>query len=79
MTEMPLLAVEILSPSQGTQEILDKFKVYFDAGIKSCWLIVPILRSVMVYSEAEEAQTFHSGEVVDSVSDIRIPIDQIFE
>lgn len=79
MTEMPLLAAEILSPSQGIQEIQDKFKVYFGAGIKSCWFIVPILCSVMVYSEAEEAQTFHSGEVVDSVADIRIPIDQIFD
>ena len=47
MTEMPLLAVEILSPSQGTQEIIDKFGVYFGADIKSCWLVVPILRSVI--------------------------------
>jgi Uma2 family endonuclease len=36
MTELPLLAIEVLSPTQGTQEIIDKFKVYFAAGSKSC-------------------------------------------
>lgn len=78
MTEMPLLAVEVLSPSQGSQEILDKFSIYFAAGIQSCWLVVPLLRSIMVYSEKEKAQSFHAGEVIDSVLDVRIPLDDLF-
>jgi Uma2 family endonuclease len=39
MSEMPLLAIEILFPTQGMYEIKEKFKVYFALGIKSCWLV----------------------------------------
>jgi len=79
MTEMPLLAVEILSPTQGSQEILDKFGIYFGAGIKSCWLVIPISHCVIVYSGMEKYQTFYTGDIIDSVLDISIPIDEIFE
>lgn len=79
MTEMPLTVVEILSPSQGTQEVLDKFRTYFGAGIKSCWLVVPVVRSVAVYSEPEKSQTFYTGDIDDRISDIRLDIDNIFD
>jgi len=79
MTEMPLLAAEILSPTQGFQEILDKFGIYFGAGIKSCWFVIPISHSVIVYSGTEKYQTFYTGDITDSVLDICMPTDMIFE
>ena len=79
MTEMPLLAVEVLSPSQAAQVALDKFKVYFNAGIQSCWLVIPTAHAVIVYESPHKAQSFNSGEVMDSVLSIRIPISEIFE
>jgi Uma2 family endonuclease len=78
MTEVPLMVVEILSPTQGTQEILEKFVAYFQDGIQSCWLIIPVAQSVTVYSSMEQARTFTQGEVIDSVLDIRIPVEEIF-
>ncbi|RWX51388.1 putative restriction endonuclease [Candidatus Electrothrix marina] len=78
MTEAPLMVVEILSPTQGTQEILEKFVGYFQAGIRSCWLVIPVAQSVTVYSSMEQARTFTQGEVVDTVLDIRIPVEEIF-
>lgn len=36
MTEMPLTAIEIVSPSQALDDALTKFDIYFRAGIKSC-------------------------------------------
>jgi len=79
MTELPLLAIEVLSPTQGTQEIIDKFKVYFAAGIKSCWLIIPPAQTVVVYASPEQAKTFSSGELVDDVMSIQLPLKDIFE
>ena len=79
MTEMPLLVVEVLSPSQGTQDALDKFAVYFDAGIKSCWLVVPVVRTVAVYSSVGQSQTFHAGNIMDNAVNLHIPIETIFE
>ena len=79
MTEMPMLAAEILSQTQGSQEILDKFGIYFGAGIKSCWLVIPISHCVIVYSGTEKYQTFYAGDITDSVLDICIPADAVFE
>ncbi len=41
VSEMPLTIIEIVSPSQSNDEILAKFERYFNAGIKSCWLVLP--------------------------------------
>lgn len=79
MTEMPLTAIEIVSPSQALDEALSKFEVYFRAGIKSCWLISPVMTAINVYTDMEQVQTFHAGDVIDPVLNIRIPITAIFE
>jgi Uma2 family endonuclease len=49
-SDMPVLAIEILSPNQGTHEIMNKFDAYFALGIKSCWLVILANESVTVYS-----------------------------
>jgi Uma2 family endonuclease len=77
MSEMPLLAIEILSPKQGIYDILEKFKIYFTLGIKSCWLVIPATATVTVYS-LEGFKSFNSGEVVDETLNIHLLIAEIF-
>ncbi|MFN8486520.1 MAG: Uma2 family endonuclease [Caldilineaceae bacterium] len=79
MTEMPLLAVEILSPKQGTYDILEKFKVYFELGVKSCWLVDPAINTITVYTSNEQWQTFSGREVVDEQLGIKLKLDEIFD
>ncbi len=79
MTEMPLLIVELLSPTQGTQEILDKFEIYFAAGIKSCWLIEPAIGAVTVYQSLDNFRSFVEGDIIDNVSGLKLPIIEIFD
>ena len=79
MTEMPLLAVEILSPKQGTYELLEKFKVYFELGVKSCWLVDPAITTITVYSSNEEWRTFSGSEVIDETLGIKLPLNKIFD
>jgi Uma2 family endonuclease len=76
--EMPLAVIEILSPRQGIQTIVDKFKVYFAAGIQSCWLVVPAMRSLSVFTALDCSQTFSSGEIVDQVLNLRLPVNAVF-
>ena len=38
----PLLGIEIQSPSQSTDEMVGKAEIYFQFGVKSCWLVVPV-------------------------------------
>ena len=42
MSQMPLTVIEIVSPAQSDAEIVAKFERYFNAGVQSCWLVMPI-------------------------------------
>ncbi len=75
--EPPLLCVEIISPSQGSQEIINKFKVYFDIGVKSCWYVDPTLELAITYKPDLENEVF-KGDLVDNNLGINIPLKKIF-
>jgi Uma2 family endonuclease len=79
MREMPLLAIEILSPKHGTYDILEKFKAYFELGVLSCWLVDPALRTVTVYASTTDWATFSGNEVIDEQIGINLPLDAIFD
>lgn len=78
MKEMPLLVVEILSPRQGTDEVLEKFQVYFALGIRSCWLVDPALETIAVYSSMADRTVFSTGDIVDPEFKIRASLLDIF-
>jgi Uma2 family endonuclease len=40
-TDPPLVVVEIFSPTQGPQTVMDKVEIYLRNGVKSCWLLSP--------------------------------------
>lgn len=79
MSEIPLLICEILSASQTLQEMIDKFEIYFEAGIKSCWLVIPMAHAVTVYHSLKQFQTFSTDKIIDEVLDIHLPIQSIFD
>jgi hypothetical protein len=78
MSEMPLLAIEILSPTQPVQSLLQKIDCYFKLGIKSCWLVYPSAATVVVYANLRQFKAFSSGEVIDETLAIRFNIADIF-
>lgn len=76
---MPVLVIEILSPMQSVQQLIDKLATYFQLGVQSCWLIYPSSNTVEVYSAPYQARSFLTGDVIDAKLDIRLPIDTIFD
>ncbi|GAB3494700.1 hypothetical protein GCM10027341_11160 [Spirosoma knui] len=79
MTDMPLTAIEIVSPSQSDAEILAKFERYFNAGVTSCWLVMPSFKAISVYSEIGKYQFFTEDKVLsDVVTGIEIPLSEVF-
>ncbi len=80
MLDMPLLAIEVISPKQGIDDILAKFDAYFALGIQSCWLVTPALESITVYSQPDQFNTFdmNDTEIVDEVINIHLPLHKIF-
>jgi Uma2 family endonuclease len=81
VSSVPELAIEVLSPRQTINELLKKFSAFFALGIKSCWLVMPSIEVIKVYSQQGSYRTFdmNDTEVVDEVLDIRLPIQKIFE
>jgi Uma2 family endonuclease len=75
----PLATIEILSPTQVLQTLLDKTNDYFSFGVQSCWVVVPPLKSIYVFSAPFQFEVFSQGdELHDTKLDIRMPIDPIF-
>ena len=78
--QIPLLAIEVLSPRQGISDIIAKFHAYFALGVKSCWLVMPVTKSITIYSQPGQPKTFdiNDSELIDEVVDIRLPTQNIF-
>lgn len=57
----PALAVEILSPSDTHEEVIDKIKLYHEAGVV-VWEVDPDLRVVRVHRPGREAEMFTQSQ-----------------
>lgn len=80
MTKIPVCLVEILSPTQNHIDLLIKRREYFDAGVKSYWLVFPDPKSVYVYSNPDEFEVFSYREVLnDPILGIELPLAEIFK
>ncbi len=81
MTEMPLLAIEILSPSQSLEMLKNKVYAYFALGVKSCWLAIPSIEAIDIYSQPKQHRTFtiNDTEVIDELLEIHLPIQKVFK
>ncbi len=78
MEELPVLAIEVVSPMQVLQKVVEKIDVYVAAGIQSCWMVVPYPTTVTVYTAGEE-YIFVDGNVLDAAIDLELPLAQIFQ
>jgi Uma2 family endonuclease len=79
VTAPPLCAIEILSPSQSLQELVSKADKYFSYGVKSCWLVIPSLENVYVFSSTDNYTIFRSHQkLVDPVLSVELELAKIF-
>lgn len=79
MTEAPLTTVEIVSPSQSTQDVVDKVRDMLAVGVKSGWLVQPAVQTVTVYGEDMEPKTFSEGIIRDAVlDDVEVRVEEVF-
>jgi Uma2 family endonuclease len=79
VTVPPLSVIEIVSPTQGIDEIKDKImNIYFAAGVKSAWIVIPTLQSVFVLTPDKKIRTFTSGIIKDEVVGIELDMQDIF-
>jgi Uma2 family endonuclease len=76
----PILAVEILSPSDTHQDIVEKVSVYLEAGV-IVWEVDPDFRRVSVHRPGRRSETFHVDDELTTEPELpgfRIPVARIF-
>jgi Uma2 family endonuclease len=77
--DFPLMVIEILSPKQAFDDIMDKINdIYFPAGVLSAWVVLPSAQSVMIFTPNEKPKTYTSGIMRDDASGFEIDLDKIF-
>jgi Uma2 family endonuclease len=78
VTAPPALVIEILSPQQNMQPLVDKIREYLRHGVKSCWLVEPVTRVVSVFPSSGGSRGFVEGDMKDEPLGISIPLSHIF-
>ena len=78
-TDAPLLSIEILSPKQAFDDLVDKIQnIYFPAGVLSAWIVIPSAESVILFKPNEKPETFNKTTVKDSASGFELDLNLIF-
>lgn len=76
----PLGAIEILSPTQNLADLIAKSYRYFEAGVKSYWLVLPDLTTIYVFSGPNEYEAFvKKGILKDTQLNIELDLEAIFK
>ncbi len=78
VTVPPVLVIEILSPKQNVQPLVDKIREYLRHGVQSCWLVEPTTRVVSVFPALGGSRAFAEGILRDDATGIEIPVAGIF-
>ena len=79
VTDPPLGVIEILSPTQSLNDLVGKADQYFAAGVKSCWIIIPSMGGVAVYSAPGKYEFFNENDVArDEVLGLEVPVAEMF-
>ncbi len=80
VTEPPLCAIEITSPSQSTDQMRQKVEKYFQHGVQSCWIVFPALANIYVFSSPDDYEIYRAHETLqDTVLGILLPLKEVFE
>lgn len=79
ITEPPISTIEILSPTQALEDLLDKAEDYFSCGVKSCWIVLPRLTTILVMQANRYKSYFQIGDTLtDPATGITLGVDSIF-
>lgn len=75
----PLLAVEVVSPSNTAKDMHLKVKQYLEAGALEVWLVYPDTQTIYIYSaERRDPQVFESGDTFNSVVGKTFRVENLF-
>lgn len=79
---VPDLAVEVISPTDPFEDVMDKVIEYFQAGVRLVWVVLPKHRRVLVYDAADRLRQLTISDALDGgdvLPGFRLPLDRLFD
>jgi Uma2 family endonuclease len=74
---VPDLAIELLSPNDEVDDLLDKLEEYFEAGVRQAWVVHPRRRVVYVFNAVADVHGLREPAEIDGgeiLPGIRVPV-----
>ncbi len=79
VTDVPLTTIEILSPEQSMNSLLDRiYKKHFPAGVKTVWLVTPALQIITVLLPDRSRINVTEGILTDPVTGLQLNLSDVF-
>lgn len=78
---VPDLAVEVVSPSNSADHVMEKLVEYFAAGVRAAWVIYPIHGIIQVYDAVDRVSIMTPGGTLDGgivLPGFRLPLVALF-
>lgn len=77
----PDLAVEVVSPSNSSEEISTKVEDYLASGSRLVWIVYPKRKVIVVYRQSNTVSFLHETDELDGedvIPNFRLPLEKIF-
>lgn len=77
----PVIAVEILSPSDTHEEINSRIRILLDAGVRQVWVADPDFRTITVHRSGSAPRMWAAGETLNGDPDLpgfACPVENLF-
>lgn len=78
----PVLAVEILSPSDTQELVTKKLRAYLEAGVKFVWIVDPDIETITVHQPNAEPVMLRKSDEMNGdphLRGLRFPVAAVFE
>jgi Uma2 family endonuclease len=79
---VPILAAEILSPSDVHSDMTEKVQEYLDVGVAVVWIIDPDFETVAAYTRDNEPKLFNRGQELTAephLQGFNVRVSELFE
>jgi Uma2 family endonuclease len=79
---VPDLAVEVISPTDLGEDLLEKIEEYFRAGVRQVWVVYPRLRMIQIYESLQVIRGLTASDELSGgaiLPEYRLPVKSLFE
>ena len=78
---VPDLAVEVTSPTNKMDAVMEKMDEYFDAGVGKIWLVLPVKRRIFIFESVTKVSVLTQSDILEDpmlFPGLSLPLASIF-